>query len=65
MTRVAPFSAVNSVTASISYTRPSRPGVLPRELVDNATRIARFEMGVFEITVTDLERRRYTGQTSG
>lgn len=33
--------------------------ILSPELVDNAARIARFEMGVFESTVTDLERRRY------
>lgn len=33
--------------------------ILPPELVDNALRIARFEIGVFRGTVTDLERRRY------
>jgi len=33
--------------------------VLSPELVDNALRIARFELGVFQKTVTDLERRRY------
>lgn len=33
--------------------------VLPATVVDNALRIARFELGVFEGTVTDLERRRY------
>lgn len=33
--------------------------VLPPVVVDNALKIARFEVGVFEGTVTDLERRRY------
>ena len=33
--------------------------VLSPEVVDNALRIADFELGVFERTVTDLERRRY------
>lgn len=33
--------------------------VLPPTVVENALRIARFELGVFEGTVTDLERRRY------
>ena len=33
--------------------------VLPSALVDNALRIAKFELGVFQSTVTDLERRRY------
>jgi glutamine synthetase len=33
--------------------------ILPSALVDNALRIARFEIGVFRGTVTDLERRRY------
>ena len=33
--------------------------ILPPALIDNALRIARFEIGVFRGTVTDLERRRY------
>ncbi len=33
--------------------------ILPPALVENTLRIARFEMGVFQGTVTDLERRRY------
>lgn len=33
--------------------------ILPPALVDNTLRIARFELGVFQGTVTDLERRRY------
>lgn len=33
--------------------------ILSPELIENALRIARFELGVFEATVTDLERRRY------
>jgi glutamine synthetase len=33
--------------------------ILSPELVDNALKIARFELGVFQNTVTDLERRRY------
>ncbi len=33
--------------------------VLSPEIVDNALRIARFELGVFQNTVTDIERRRY------
>ncbi|MBS0234057.1 MAG: glutamine synthetase [Proteobacteria bacterium] len=33
--------------------------VLSPEVVDNALRIANFELGVFQSTVTDLERRRY------
>lgn len=33
--------------------------VLSPALVDNALRIAEFELGVFQSTVTDLERRRY------
>lgn len=33
--------------------------VLSPEIVDNTLRIARFELGVFDETVTDLERRRY------
>jgi glutamine synthetase len=33
--------------------------VLSPEVVDNALRIADFELGVFQRTVTDLERRRY------
>ncbi|WP_420408110.1 glutamine synthetase family protein [Hoeflea sp.] len=33
--------------------------VMPPELVENALRIARFELEVFRATVTDLERRRY------
>ena len=34
-------------------------GILSDALVDNAIRIARFELNVFQATVTDLERRRY------
>jgi glutamine synthetase len=33
--------------------------VLPAAVVDNVVRIAKFELGVFQSTVTDLERRRY------
>jgi glutamine synthetase len=33
--------------------------ILSPAVVDNALRIARFELGVFQSTVTDLERRRY------
>lgn len=33
--------------------------VLSPELVDNALRIAHFELGVAQTAVTDLERRRY------
>lgn len=33
--------------------------ILPPALVDNMLRIAKFELGVFQTTVTDLERRRY------
>ena len=33
--------------------------ILPPELVANALKIAQFEIGVFQATVTDLERRRY------
>lgn len=33
--------------------------ILSPALVENALRIARFEVGVFDGTVTDLERRRY------
>jgi glutamine synthetase len=34
-------------------------GILGAPLVDNTLKIARFELGVFDSTVTDLERRRY------
>lgn len=33
--------------------------ILSPAIVDNALKIARFELGVFQSTVTDLERRRY------
>ena len=33
--------------------------VIAPELVDNMVDVARFETGVFDTRVTDLERRRY------
>lgn len=38
---------------------PAIRDILSPELVENTLRIARFELGVFQGTVTDLERRRY------
>ena len=43
----------------VSDRSPLTRELLPAAFVDNLLRIARFELGVFDATVTDLERRRY------
>jgi glutamine synthetase len=50
-----------SLAAAVAATdaSPEIREVLTTALVENALRIARFELGVFQATVTDLERRRY------
>lgn len=51
----ATLSAAIAATESSAAIRE----VLSPEIVDNTLRIARFEVGAFDETVTDLERRRY------
>lgn len=52
-----PLSLAQAIEAAESDPRIRE--VLPSAMVDNLLRIARFEAGVFDQTVTDLERRRY------
>ncbi|HSH43921.1 MAG TPA: glutamine synthetase family protein [Arenicellales bacterium] len=52
-----PLSLAQAIDAAESDPRIRE--VLSPAMVDNLLRIARFEAGVFDQTVTDLERRRY------